>query len=42
MTTTFMYTSKEAFERVKKFLIQNQYLFEAEEHNKVFILKIKE
>ena len=37
-----MYTSKEAFERVTKFLIQNQYRFESETSNNLYILKVEE
>ena len=37
-----MYTSKEAYEKVKRFLVENEYRFEVEEENNLYILTIKE
>lgn len=37
-----MYTSKEAYEKVKRFLVKNEYRFEAEEENNFYILTVKE
>lgn len=37
-----MYTSKEAYEKVKRFLVENEYRFEVEEENNLYILTVKE
>lgn len=39
---SLMYTNKEAFERVKKFLEINQYSFEFSVSNGIFFIKIIE
>ena len=37
-----MYTSKEAYEKVKRFLTENEYRFDTEEDNNLYILIVKE
>ena len=37
-----MYTSKKAYEKVKRFLVENEYRFEVEEENNLYILTVKE
>ena len=37
-----MYTSKEAYEKVKRFLVENEYRFDTEEDNNLYILTVKE
>ena len=42
MIMAMMYESKEAFERVKRYLEMNQYLFEASMSNGLYLIKILE
>ena len=42
MIMAVMYESKEAFERVKRYLEMNQYLFEASMSNGLYLIKILE